>query len=103
MSTTPVRKSAVGFASTLKFTVPLLVLVRDERIEIQGFVFDTLQAQPTKVVTATEPVNTLAFGAAFVGFRVKVQFAPDWLMTNSCPATLTEPVRAKCVGLACTL
>ena len=58
MLTTPVRQSAVGFASTRYVTAPLPELFNGERISIHGVVFDTLHAQPTSVVSVTEFVSS---------------------------------------------
>ena len=103
MLMTPVRESDVGLAGTLKLTLPLLELFRLERIVSHGFVFTTLQVQPTKVVTATELVDEPKVNATLFEASANVQSAPDCETVKLCPATVTTPLRASAVGLAWTL
>ena len=82
--------------------MPLFVLFAGESIVTHGFVFTTLQAQPTKVVTEREPVSAAAVCAALLAESVNAQPAPACVMVKFCPAMLTTPLRASAVGFAST-
>ena len=79
------------------------MLLADETITTHGFVFTTLHAQPSNVVTASEFVSAPAPCAALFVESVKVQAAPDCVTVKFWFAMLTTPVRLSAVGFASTL
>ena len=62
-----------------------------------GFVFTTLHAQPTRVVTDREFVSASALCKALLVESANVQAAPDCVTVKFCPAMLKTPVRASAV------
>jgi hypothetical protein len=55
ITSAPVRLNVIEFASTVKRTVPLLVLFVVEPMEIQLLVVETVQVHPRLVVTLMLP------------------------------------------------
>lgn len=101
MLTVPVRESAVGLDCNVKLMFDGPELSAGDSSAIHGGRFDTLQLQPMRVVTATEPVVADAPNTALFDDSANVQLAPDWVTVKLFPAMLNAPVRESAVGLAC--
>ena len=87
------RSSAVGFASTLKITVPLFVLLSGDCTTIHGGRFDTVHGQPINVSTCTVFVSAAAPTDTPNESKSYEHAAPVCVMVKSSPAMRTTPLR----------